>query len=117
MDRLSLDFNKEIDDPGQPIAPLLLLPLVENAFKHGAGENHFDSFIRLHLRVQKGNLSFVIENSFEEPGQSSPSNAIGLSNTSRQLELLYREQALHTSRANQVFKVELVVNLNSYGKI
>lgn len=117
MDRLSLDFSKEIDDPGQPIAPLLLLPLVENAFKHGAGENHFDSFIRLHLRIQKGRLSFVIENSFEEPGLSSPSNAIGLSNTSRQLELLYREQALHTSRASQVFKVELVVNLNSYGKI
>lgn len=116
-DKLSLAFTRDIDDPAQPIAPLLLLPLVENAFKHGASENHFDSFINLHLQVRQGKLSFVVENSFEEQaGQRQPAS-IGLTNTSRQLELLYREQSLQTSKTNQVFKVALDLNLHSYGKV
>ncbi|WP_315814087.1 hypothetical protein [Paraflavitalea speifideaquila] len=116
-DKLSLVFTKNIDDPQQPIAPLLLLPLVENAFKHGAGENHFDSYIHLDMVVQKGRLSFVVENSFEGPGNNGATHAIGLSNTSRQLELLYGEQSLQTSKENQVFKAMVLVNLNTYGKV
>lgn len=114
---LSISFKKEIDDPMQPIAPLLLLPLVENAFKHGASENHFDSFIDINVSVKKQQLNFSIKNSYEEPQQKNKSNAIGLYNTERQLELLYKEQQLAIQKENNVFEVQLTVNLNSYGKI
>lgn len=116
-DNLTVRFNKTIDNPTEPIAPLLLLPLVENAFKHGASENHFDSFINIELKLEKEQLYFTIENSFEGHSQSNHQNNIGLHNTSRQLELLYNEQALETSNLNQIFKVQLSINLNSYGKI
>ena len=114
---LSVVFNKEIDDPSQSIAPLLLLPLVENAFKHGASENHYDSFIHIDLRLRQGQLCFDIENSFEESPQNNQPHAIGLYNITRQLELIYKEQKMEISSAHPVFKVRLVVNLNSYGKI
>lgn len=116
-DGLTVVFNKKIDDSLQQIAPLLLLPLVENAFKHGASENHFDSFIHIDLTLQNQQLFFSIENSFEETTENKKLNNIGLPNTSRQLELLYREQKIVIDKAQQVFKVKLAVNLNSYGKI
>lgn len=116
-DGLSVIFTKEIDDALQQIAPLLLLPLVENAFKHGASENHFDSFIHINLTLKKQQLLFTVENSFEESPSNNKSNNIGLHNTTRQLELLYKEQKLEIGKAENVFKVQLEVNLNSYGKI
>lgn len=116
-DGLSLVFDKNIDDPLQPIAPLLLLPLVENAFKHGASENHFDSFIHINLKVKQQQLLFTVENSFENSSQNNKSNNIGLHNTSRQLELIYKEQKLEIDKVENVFKVRLEVNLKSYGKI
>jgi two-component system, LytTR family, sensor kinase len=116
-DVLTVVFNKDIDDDLQQIAPLLLLPLAENAFKHGASENHFDSFIHINLTLKKQQLSFTVENSFEEPPENNKSNTIGLYNTSRQLELIYKEQKLEIVKADNVFKVHLEINLNSYGKI
>lgn len=116
-DELSVVFNKHIDQPTQPIAPLLLLPLVENAFKHGASENHFDSFIHIDLTVKDGQLNFSIQNSFEKNLNGTQTNSIGLHHTTRQLELMYATQQLSISNENDVFNVELTVNLNSYGKI
>jgi len=116
-DQLTLTFTKELDNPAQQIAPLLLLPLVENAFKHGASENQYASFIHLHLRVKNGELLFEMENSFEQSDLNKQPVTIGLSNTSRQLELLYGEQRLTVNNANNIFKVQLFINLNSYGKV
>ncbi len=116
-DGLSLNFHKQVDDNQQAIAPLLLLPLVENAFKHGASENHFDSFINIRLTLQAQQLLFIIENSFEHTPENNKGSSIGLYNTSRQLELMYREQTLEISKSNNIFKVQLTINLDSYGKI
>ncbi len=114
---LTVTFEKEIDDYAQPIAPMLLLPLVENAFKHGASQHHFESFIHIHLTVKMQRLFFVVENSIEAVPQNSKADTIGLYNTTRQLELLYKEQTLNIHQTKNLFKVELEVNLNSYGKI
>lgn len=116
-DRLTIHFYKEIDDLAQSITPLLLLPLVENAFKHGASETRFDSFITIHMSLKKGSLDFCIENSFEENKEKPGSTNIGLSSTRRQLELMYGEQSIEVSNTNNTFKVNMNVNLNSYGKI
>lgn len=115
-DGLSVVFNKEIDNSLQQVAPLLLLPLVENAFKHGASENHFESFIHIHLKLEQQQLSFVVKNSFEESLDNNKVYNIGLSNINRQLELLYKEQKLKVVRTQSVFMVELQINLSSYGK-
>ena len=115
-DRLSLQFDKEIDDPSQPVAPLLLLPLVENAFKHGAAEIHSDSFIAIRLQVKNGVLYFSIRNNAEKNTAPASTNKIGLSNTRRQLELLYRDYELETGLTGEIFTVELKINLSSHGE-
>lgn len=114
--RLNISVDKEIEDPEQPIAALLLLPLVENAFKHGAGENRYDSFIKIRLKQEQSDFSFTIENSFETPQTASDQNRIGLNNIRRQLELLYSEYHLDVNCRDNIFGVTLYINLYSYGK-
>jgi two-component system, LytTR family, sensor kinase len=112
-ERLSIEFTKNVDDPSQDIAPLLLLPFIENAFKHGASETRFDSFIKIDLRLDKGVLYFFIENTKEDTGEISVTENIGLSNVRRQLELMYNEHTLHIENKKDRFIVHLTVNLTN----
>ncbi|WP_276481767.1 sensor histidine kinase [Paraflavitalea pollutisoli] len=112
-DRLTIRFEKEIDDASHPIAPLLLLPFIENAFKHGASETRFDSFIHIKVALQEGVLDFSIDNSKEENGDTSVTENIGLSNVRRQLELMYQEHDLQVANHREEFRVHLTINLNN----
>ncbi len=116
-DLLTLRFDKSIDNDTEPIAPLLLLPFVENAFKHGASESRFGARIGIDLQVQEGNLYFCIENTKETDNQGLAPDNIGLSNVKRQLELLYKEYDLKIQQESTIFKVLLTINLRSYEKI
>ncbi len=115
--RLSIKFTKNIDNDAQPIAPLLLLPLVENAFKHGVSETRFDSFINMEISLNKGQLYFFIENTIEEGKTRLSDNSIGLKNMKRQLELMYKEYDLSVQNEGKTFTVSININLNSYGKV
>ena len=102
---------------GDEIEPMLLIPFVENAFKHGVSETRFESFINIDISVKNSRLSFEIENSFEaSPGENKKVN-IGLINTRRQLELTYREYNLDIKSTNNIFTVNLFINLDSYAEI
>jgi len=112
-DGLKIRYMVEADDPSQLIAPFLLLPLVENAFKHGAAENHLDSFIDINMRVRDGRLFFTIENSFEDTVQPVEQKNIGLNNIRRQLELTYKQHELKIATEDHIFKVALTANLRT----
>ena len=116
-DRLSVDFARQIDNGTQPIAPLLLLPLVENAFKHGVSETRFDSFIDIDMSLSKGQLNFLIRNSIENGKLKAGNNNIGLPNIKRQLELMYKEHMMVIEEDSKTFNVNIAINLNTYGKV
>lgn len=114
-ERLTIYFEGEIDDEKQHIAPLILLPFIENAFKHGASEARLRAYIHIILRLEKGMLYFSVENS-KEPGNrpvAGPDGNIGYANVQRQLELIYREYDLKTDNTEERYLVELTINLNS----
>ncbi len=73
------------------IAPLLMLPLVENAFKHGTATTVDTPWINIQLHIQGHNLTLNISNSKPEtdlqPGNSA--GKIGVENVRKRLELLY----------------------------
>lgn len=116
-DRLTIQFQRDIDEPSNKIAPLLLLPFVENAFKHGASESRFDSFIRIQVQLQKGRLTFSIENTRENNTAEEIRDNIGLQNIRRQLELMYGEYDLQLKNGPHNFSVRLYINLNSYAQV
>jgi LytS/YehU family sensor histidine kinase len=113
-DRLALDFAVEIDDEKQQIAPLLLLPFVENAFKHGASESRFDSFIRIKILLENDILKLTVENTKEATRTDTQASTIGLSNVRRQLELLYSDYDLQVRNEAAIFTIVLTINLSSY---
>ncbi len=89
-DKVNIRFDIEGDLSAIQLEPLLLIPFVENAFKHGVSYNDKSS-INIELKTVSGELSFLVENSkpavkdtlkLDEAG-------IGLKNVRRRLELLY----------------------------
>jgi sensor histidine kinase YesM len=111
---LSISFNHDIEDGKQTLPPLLLIPLVENSFKHGVSETRGRPFVDIYLSVHKGQLTFVVKNSAESPGEKTVKENIGLSNLRRQLELLYSDFNLSVQQAASVFTATLKINLASH---
>lgn len=114
---LQVVFEKNIDNPQQKIPPLLLIHLIENAFKHGASETIKTPLIKINLLIKHNMLLFSVENSTEDNQEyEGIKDNIGLSNLRRQLSLLFKEQHLNINRNHSSFFVSMGINLNSYGK-
>jgi len=89
-DKVNISFKIQGDNSAIQIEPLLLIPFVENAFKHGVSYNEKSS-IQIELLTGSGELMFMVENS-KGSGKNAPrleESGIGLKNVSRRLELLY----------------------------
>lgn len=98
------------------IAPFLLLPFVENAFKHISCRSDQPNWIRLSLRVEKENLVFTLSNSIQPMhinDQEEDSSGVGLKNVQRRLELLYPEaHTLEIDQSENAYKVRLQIKLS-----
>jgi two-component system, LytTR family, sensor histidine kinase AlgZ len=91
-DRLDLSFNIEGDASNKLVAPLMMLPLVENAFKHGASQIIGDAWININVRIAGNEMKFKISNS--KTGDTAATGGlhfgnIGLTNLRKRLDLLY----------------------------
>ena len=114
-DSLRVNFNYDVEDMKQALPPLLLIPLVENAFKHGVSETRSQPFIDIHLSVVKRQLAFYVRNSMEgPPGNGHVKENIGLSNLRRQLELLYTDYEILLEPRSSEFSATLKINLGSH---
>ena len=117
-ENLHVVFKKEIDNNAQEVSPLLLLPFVENAFKHGVSEAFYDATVNIAIRLVQGRLFFEIENTKEdEEAKESSASKIGLFNIKRQLELMYPDHSLVVDNQPKKFKVTLNVNLDKHGEV
>jgi two-component system LytT family sensor kinase len=112
---LRVNFNNDIEDMKQAIPPLLLIPLVENAFKHGVSETRNRPFVDIHLSVRNRILTFIVKNSTDTllSDQRVKEN-IGLTNLRRQLQLLYTDYDLSFQHQKAVFTASLKINLASH---
>lgn len=114
-DSLAINFKHEIEDVKQPLPPLLIIPLVENAFKHGVSETSNQSFVDILLSAKQHQLIFVIKNSTENiHAEKRIKENIGLSNLRRQLELLYTDYNLSVQNEETSFTATLKINLGSH---
>ncbi len=105
----------EIDETIQ-VAPMLLIPFVENAFKHGTLVEGFLT-IRIHISVTGNQLSFLIDNSFRESNRKSQNGGIGLENIRKRLDLNYSNNyELKTEKKDNWYFAELTIcDLNKTG--
>lgn len=114
-DSLRINFNYDLEDMRQSLPPLLLMPLVENAFKHGVSETRDRPYVDIHLSIKNRQLLFVVKNSTgDAAGDNKAKMSIGLSNLRRQLELLYTGYQLDVQQGDYVFTATLKINLASH---
>lgn len=112
---IKIAFNIELlpEEANCNIEPMLLIPFVENAFKHGTGyADH--PFIDISLTVRKGLLVFLVKNTFDKEADSGKdeTSGIGLSNVRSRLTLLYPDRHdLVIHRDNNLFGIDLTMKL------
>jgi LytS/YehU family sensor histidine kinase len=112
---LRVSFDNDIEDVNQSIPPLLLIPLVENAFKHGASETRIQPFVDIHLSIKNRRLLFIVKNSTGDPGDNGRvKENIGVTNLRRQLELLFTDYDLNLTQGIHEFIATLKINLASH---
>jgi len=111
--KVKIDSVFDLHNENVTIEPLLLIPFVENAFKHGTGAID-DSYISIALTTDENNLYFTVTNNFDPSGneEKDPSSGIGITNVSRRIELLYGDDHhLSITAKGNCFEVNLLIKL------
>ncbi len=117
-DRVAVAFEHPEPLHDVPLAPMLLLPFVENAFKHGAAASHTSRIAVALRQPAPRQLVLEVRNTLLPTPTTdlTGSNGIGLANTRRRLELLYpgRYELNVTERtAENEYLVELFLTVSS----
>lgn len=110
-DKIEISWNVEGDVKNEFISPLLMLPFLENAFKHGISEQIEKCWLSVDISVKKNTLLFKVANSKNEFVHYS-TNGIGINNVKKRLNLIYPDR--HEIRINDegnFFVVSLLVKL------
>ncbi len=110
QDTLKVTFITNNINLDKQIAPMLLIPFVENAFKHG---NLIDGFLKVDIKINvlEDNLYFEIKNTFLHDDLQTNKEGIGLANIKKRLNLLYKNNhQLQIKSRDNYFKVNLTIN-------
>jgi hypothetical protein len=111
-DDIVVDYAVQGNPAGLKIEPMLLVPFVENAFKHGISYAE-PSFIAIALAIERNQVRLVVENSrFRK--RVAEKGGIGLQNVRKRLELLYAgEHDLEITESENQFIVDLKIVLKN----
>ena len=96
--KLNLQVHINVIEEWHAIEPMLLIPFVENAFKHASNKINEKIWITIDLIIRGDMLNFTVENSVFPEGKTQTQNnhpGIGLGNVKRRLSLLYEDHTLN----------------------
>ena len=112
--RLQMHMQIQGDNGNKLIAPLLLIPFVENCFKHGASKMLEEPWIKMRIAVDGDNLLFELSNSNPSQITLNLNKGIGLCNVQKRLELLYpKKHYLDLERKEDSFSVKMKLPLQN----
>ena len=116
-DPLDVNFIIKGNHHGKVIPPMLLIPFVENTFKHGISLQH-PSAIQIDLEVRDDTLYFSTVNNIVNPQlvkNGENDRGIGFKNVQRRLTLLYpNNHILKINKTIDQYFVNLIINLKNY---
>ena len=113
--RIELSFNVSGNIADKKIAPVLLIPFLENCFKHASNKIDEKIWITIDLIVKESNLFYTVENSVFVDGKTQMQNSfsgIGLENIKRRLSLLYENFTLNNELRENYYHSFLMIPLN-----
>jgi sensor histidine kinase YesM len=112
--KLKLEFNFPENTGDFTIAPLILLPFVENAFKHGVSKSAGTARVKIETTIDRNKLQFDIENSKNQVVKTDENyeKGIGLKNVKKRLNLMYpKKHTLLIDTKPETFSVNLTLQL------
>lgn len=117
LDKTEISFEIGTDPNGHMIAPLLLIPFLENSFKHGVNTTTQSGYIKVQMDIKDDRLHFFIENSKppqqDVPKKNGKDHGIGLQNVKRRLDLLYPDMhSLKIEDTTTYYRTELNLKLS-----
>ncbi len=115
QETLKVEFTASEIDENIQVAPMLLIPFVENAFKHGTLEKGFLN-IDIRITVVKNQLDFYIENTYLSRAVGHSNGGIGLENVRKRLDLNYKNNYLLSNeiKGNRYAAKLTIFNLNNW---
>jgi sensor histidine kinase YesM len=115
QETLKVEFTASEIDENIQVAPMLLIPFVENAFKHGTLEKGFLN-INIRITVVKNQLDFYIENTYLSRAVGHSNGGIGLENVRKRLDLNYKNNYLLSNeiKGNRYAAKLTIFNLNNW---
>lgn len=116
-DRLDVELNITGDYGGKMIAPLLMIPFIENSFKHGTSKMLRDPWIKLFIQVDEEMLHFTLVNNRPAETNSDKKQGIGLSNVKKRLAILHPEKHyLAIDPTENTFTINMQIPLEQKNK-
>ena len=112
--KLNIDFEFPNNLQGEKIVPLLILPFVENAFKHGPSKDYSLTFIKGKIEIKGGSLFFSLRNSIGKFRELDYSDikGIGILNTKKRLTYYFKDKyRLETKNTGEEYQIDLVIPL------
>ena len=116
-DRLNLSLHIQGSPKGKMISPLMLIPFVENSFKHGTSRTLTHPWVRLDIHIDKDFLEFKLTNNKPEYNiESTGKKGIGLNNVKKRLQLIYPEShSLNIIENEMSYEVYMKIILHFQG--
>ena len=113
-DQIAINIDIRGSAEGKMIAPLILIPFVENCFKHGTSKMLSKSWINLTVNIDQNKFYLFLDNSKPPPQPNVElDHGIGLDNVRKRLTLLYPDShTIKIAEENERFKVQLVLDLD-----
>jgi hypothetical protein len=115
-EKLRLEINFPDETGRLKIAPLIILPFIENAFKHGVSKFPGMAYVKIQMKIIDSKLIFKIENT-KNPAIKTNDNyskGIGLKNVQKRLDLTYPEKhILDIYERDETFLVNLTIELEN----
>lgn len=114
LDKVKVEFHQSIQNTELMIAPMLFLPFVENAFKHGVSAQQ-DSHIFINFEQEGAAIKMVLKNSLFKNKKANiiENSGIGLTNTKRRLELLYpNKHQIEVEKDVHEYRVTMKIQLS-----
>jgi LytS/YehU family sensor histidine kinase len=107
-----IKVNINTDRNSYYIAPLILIPFIENAVKHGIDSMIEQSFLHIDIQVKEQQLQLLCRNPYKQQQRGKSNGGIGLINVRKRLELIYPGQyQLTIDNHDHIFSVSLLINL------
>lgn len=117
--RFTCNFSLEGSTKDINVPPMILLPFIENAFKHGVNQESENAWITIFLSITDGVLEFKLENSLakfvtSKKSKRESNGGIGILNVKKRLELLYlNKHELVCTKKDDSYSIALTINLNT----